>query len=71
MTVGNVFTTISSILSVIWSVFGNVASTIMDNPLFLSPVLISLAAGIIFFAIGIVRKMGIRGVSSGGRRKGR
>lgn len=72
MTTENVFTTLTEIMGAIWGVFGDCAETIMDNALLYVPVLIALGAGLIFFAIGVVRRLGIRGVSSsGGRRRRR
>lgn len=69
MTVAAVFTALGSVITMIWGVFGDCATTIMSNPLLFVPVLIALAGGVIFFCIGVVRRMGIRGVSSGGKKR--
>lgn len=72
MTVAQVFTALQDIIAVIWDVFGDCARTIMGNPLLFVPVLLGIAGSLIFFAIRIVRKLGIKGVaSSGGRRRRR
>lgn len=72
MTVANVFSALQDIIAVIWDVFGDCARTIMSNPLLFVPVLLGIAGSLIFFAIRIVRKLGIKGVaSSGGRRRRR
>lgn len=72
MTITNVFTALQDIIAVIWDVFGDCARTIMSNPLLFVPVLLGIAGSLIFFAIRIVRKLGIKGVaSSGGRRRRR
>ena len=72
MTTTNVFSVLTEIMGAIWAVFGDCAQTIMSNPLRYVPVLIALAASVIMFAIGIVRRLGIKGVSSaGGRRRRR
>lgn len=72
MTIANVFTALQEIIAVIWDVFGDCARTIMSNPLLFVPVLLGIAGSLIFFAIRIVRKLGIKGVaSSGGRRRRR
>lgn len=72
MTIANVFTALQDIIAVIWDVFGDCARTIMNNPLLFVPVLLGIAGSLIFFAIRIVRKLGIKGVaSSGGHRRRR
>lgn len=72
MTIANVFESLQSIIAVIWDVFADCATTIMGNPLLFVPVLIGIGGSLIFFAIGIVKRLGIKGVaSSGGRRRRR
>lgn len=72
ITTADVFNVLTEIMGVIWGVFADCASTIMDNPLLFVPVLIALAATVIMFAIGVVRRLGVKGVSSaGGRRRRR
>lgn len=72
MTIPNVFSALQDIIAVVWGVFGDCAKTIMENPLLFVPVLIGIAGSLIFFAIRIVKRLGIKGVSSsGGRRRRR
>ena len=72
MTTSDVFSVLTQIMGAIWGVFSDCATTIMENPLLYVPVLIGAAATVIFFCIGVVRRLGIRGVSSaGGRRRRR
>ena len=71
MTTTDVFAVLTEIMGAIWGVFGDCASTIMSNPLLYVPVLIGIAATVIMFAIGIVRRLGIKGVSSAGSRRRR
>lgn len=72
ITTSDVFNVLTEIMGVIWGVFSDCASTIMNNPLLFVPVLIALAATVIMFAIGVVRRLGVKGVSSaGGRRRRR
>ena len=46
----------------------DIINMIIGNPLVYTPVLIALLGGIVLFVIGLVRRLGVRGVSSGGRR---
>lgn len=72
MTTADVFGVLTNIMGVVWSVFSDCTTTIMENALLFVPVLIALAATLIMFAIGVVRRLGIKGVSSaGGRRRRR
>ena len=71
ITTAGVYTTLTSILEFLWSMFGNVIITITGNPLLFVPVLISLVGGVVLFAVGFIRKMGVSGVSSSGRRRRR
>lgn len=41
--------------------FGKVADTIMDNPVLLLPVLLSLFSALIFFVVKVIKKLGLRG----------
>lgn len=58
-----------AIYEYIMGIFGTVFTTITDNPVLYLPVLVSIAAGVIFFVIKLVRKFGVRGVGGGGRRR--
>jgi len=49
----------------------DIIDMILANPLVFAPVLFAILAGIVMFVIGVVKKLGIRGVSSSGKKKGR
>lgn len=63
-TVSNVITALGSVYTLLISLFKNVIDTITGNPLLYVPVLIALLAGLVMFAIKVIRKLGVRGVSS-------
>ena len=50
----------------------DIINMVIGNVLVYTPVLIALLGGIVLFVIGLVRRLGVRGISSaGGRRRGR
>jgi len=49
----------------------NIINMILSNSLVYAPVLIALLGGIVLYVIDLVRKLGIKGISSGGRGRGR
>lgn len=62
----------TDVYNVVIAQLTNIISMIVANPLVFLPVLMAIFAGIVMFAIGLVKRLGIRGVSSsGGRRRGR
>lgn len=69
MTIAGVFTQMTVVYEAILSMFSNMITTITGNPLLYVPVLIGLLGGLVTFAIGVVRRLGVHGVSSGGRRR--
>lgn len=69
MTISNVFTAMSTVYQTVLTMFGNMVTTITGNPLLYVPVLIALLGGLVMFTLSIVRKLGIRGISSTGRRR--
>lgn len=71
MTVAKVLEAMTTVYDVIIGMFSNVITTITGNPLIFVPVLIALLGGIVMFAIGVIRKLGVRGISSSGRRRRR
>lgn len=71
VTVANVLTAMGTVLTSFYSMFSNVIGIINDNKLLLTPVLFALAFSLIMFAIGVVRRLGVRGVSSAGGRRHR
>ena len=71
MTISNVLEAMTTVYDVIIGMFSNVINTITGNPLIFVSVLIVLFGGIVMFAIGVIRKLGVRGISSSGRRRRR
>lgn len=63
-TVANVISAMQTVYTLLISLFKNVIDTITSNPLLYVPVLIALLAGLVMFAIKVIRKLGVRGVSS-------
>lgn len=63
-TVANVITALGTVYDLLVSLFKNVIDTITGNALLYVPVLIALLAGLVMFAIKVIRKLGVRGVSS-------
>ena len=53
----------------IMGIFSTAFSTITDNPVLYLPVLVSLAATVIFYVISLIRRFGVRGVGGGRRRR--
>ena len=47
----------------------NIIDMILGNPIVYAPILIGLFGGIVMWAIGLARRLGLRGVSAGGRRR--
>ncbi len=72
VTVSNVFSGMQEVFTLLLTMFSNVINTITGNPLLYVPVLLAILGTLVMFAIGVVRRLGIKGVSSsGGRRRGR
>lgn len=71
MTITGVLGAMTTVYDLIIGMFSNVITTITGNPLIFVPVLIALLGGIVMFAIGVIRKLGVRGISSSGRRRRR
>lgn len=71
MSISNVLGAMTTVYDLIIGMFANVITTITSNPLIFVPVLIALLGGIVMFAIGVIRRLGVRGISSSGRRRGR
>lgn len=71
MTIDKVFESMTAVYNVVIGLFTNVITTITGNPLLYVPVLISMLGAIVLFAIGVIRKFGVSGVSSSGRGKRR
>lgn len=71
MSIAGVLGAMTTVYDLIIGMFANVISTITSNPLIFVPVLIALLGGIVMFAIGVIRRLGVRGISSSGKRRRR
>jgi len=71
LSIAGVLGAMTTVYDLIIGMFANVISTITNNPLIFVPVLIALLGGIVMFAIGVIRRLGVRGISSSGKRRRR
>lgn len=62
--VASVLDSLSVVYGVLVGLFQHVITTITGNPLLYVPVLIALLGGLVMFAVKVIRKLGVRGVSS-------
>lgn len=63
-TVASVLTALTTVYEVLVGLFQHVITTITGNALLYVPVLIALLGGLVMFAVKVIRKLGVRGVSS-------
>lgn len=71
MSITDVLSGMTTVYQTILTMFGSIVTTITGNPLLYVPVLFALFGGVAMFALGIVKRLGVRGVSSTGRRRRR
>lgn len=71
MSISDVLSAMTTVYETILTMFGSIVTTITGNPLLFVPVLFALFGGVAMFALGIVKRLGVRGVSSAGRRRRR
>ena len=64
ITISDVLGALTSVYNVLVGLFTNVISTITGNLLLAVPVYIALLGSLVFFAIKVIRRLGIRGVST-------
>lgn len=62
--ISSVLEAMQVVYGVLVGLFTNVINTITGNPLLYVPVLIALMGGLVMFAVKVIRKLGVRGVSS-------
>ncbi len=60
---------ISEFLSLLFGLSSEILGYITENPVLYYSVLCALVGSVILFAVGIIRKFGIRGIASSGRRR--
>lgn len=63
-TIANVISALQSVYTVLVGLFTNVITTITSNPILMVPVLLALLGSLVFFSVKVIRKLGVRGVSS-------
>jgi len=71
VTIQSILDQMTIVLQAFYNLFGNLVDTIVNNPILAIVVIFSFAFSLISFALVIVRKMGLRGMSAGGRRRRR
>lgn len=62
--ISDVLGALSSVYTVLVGLFSHVINTLTSNPLLYVPILIALLGGLAMFAVKVIRRLGIRGVSS-------
>lgn len=62
--ISGVLSSMQTVYTLLVSLFKEVIDTITGNPLLYVPVLIALLGGLVMFAVKVIRKLGVRGVSS-------
>ncbi len=71
VTLQTILTAMTTVLQSFYSMFANIVTTITENPILFIVVLFSIAFSLLSFALVIARRMGLRGMSAGGRRRRR
>lgn len=71
MNISDVLASMTIVYDTILTMFASIVTTITGNPLLFVPVLFALFGGVAMFALGIVKRLGVRGVSSTGHRRRR
>ena len=66
-----VFTGLTTVFNLLMDQFGNTITTITSNNLLFVPILIGFAGGIILAGVKICRRLGVRGIGGGRRRRRR
>lgn len=66
-----VFSNVSDIFGLIMLSVNSFLTFIQSNPVLWASVVFALVGGVILFAIGVIRKFGVRGLASSGRRRRR
>lgn len=66
-----IFSGLTKVFNLLMDQFANTISTITSNDLLFVPILISFAGGLILAGVRICRKLGVRGLGGGRRRRRR
>ena len=67
----DLITAMQALYSYVLTIFATVFTTITSNPVLYLPVLLAFASVVIMWTIGFVRRLGVRGVGGGRRRRRR
>ena len=66
-----IFSGLTQVFNLLMDQFSNTITTITSNDLLFVPILISFAGGLILAGVRICRKLGVRGLGGGKRRRRR
>lgn len=69
MNISDIFSNLTTVFELLMDQFATTVSTITGNPLLYVSVLAGLAGGLILAGIKFVRRLGVRGLGSGRRRR--
>lgn len=69
VTVSDVFTSLTSVFNLLMEQFTTTVQTVTGNPLLFVPILVAFGGGLIMAGVKVMRKFGVRGLSSGRRRR--
>ena len=69
MTIAGLLAQLTIFYDYMITLFTNIIDMVVGNPLVFTPVLLAMLGGVVMFVMGLIRKLGVRGVSSGGRRR--
>ena len=71
VTISTILAQMTVVLNSFYSMFGDLVDTIVNNPILSIVILFALGFSLISFALVIVRRLGLRGMSAGGGRRRR
>lgn len=71
ITFSSVLESIGTVVSAIWAMFGNIATIITSNMIIFVPIVLAFMLSLVGLALVIMKKLGVRGINSGGRRRRR
>ncbi|MCH5315283.1 MAG: hypothetical protein J1E81_05165 [Eubacterium sp.] len=69
ITVENVFSSLKTVFELVMDQFSTTVTTITSNPLLFVPVLCGFGGGLILIGVKVMRRFGVKGMSSGKRRR--
>lgn len=69
ITFTDVLTSIGTAISALWTMFGSLSDIVTSNMIIFVPIVLALMLSLVGVALIIMRKLGIRGLNGGGRRR--